>query len=64
MKADKGNSIVNYMKLITIQKEMFLANNSFQLEPHDPTKLFQTEVRQNINSCTLYLMTENWNTVI
>jgi hypothetical protein len=58
-KADKGNSIgILYEAEYNSEVETFLTNNSFQIEFQDPTKLFQTEVRKNINSCNLIIPTD------
>jgi hypothetical protein len=58
-KADKGNStVILYEAEYNSKVETFLTNNTFQVEPKDPTKRFQTEVRKNINSCTLIITTD------
>jgi hypothetical protein len=53
-KADKGNSIIIiYMTDHNSKVQTFLTNNSFHTETTDPSTRFQTEIRKNINSCSL-----------
>jgi hypothetical protein len=53
-KSDKGNSlIILYLHEYNTKVQDFIANNNFTIEPTDPTKKYQTEIRKNINQCKL-----------
>jgi hypothetical protein len=56
-KTDKGNSLVIlYQKDYNTKVQNFIDTNHFQKEATDPTNKFQTEVRKNINLCTLVVL--------
>ena len=51
-KSDKGNSlIILYLHDYDTKVRDFIDNNSFTIEPTDPTKKYQAEIRKNLNQC-------------
>jgi hypothetical protein len=53
-KADKGNCLVIlYLKDYNEKVQNFIDTNHFQKEATDPTNKSQTEIRKNINLCTI-----------
>jgi hypothetical protein len=56
IKADKGNTITIIHERTTTEKVLdFLENNGFQPTTTSPTKRFQTEIRNSLNSCKTFI---------
>jgi len=52
-KSDKGNSmIIFYLHDYDTKVQNFIDSNNFNIEPTDPTKKYQAEIRKVLNHCT------------